>query len=74
LHPDGNAGSIDGVFLDKDGKERPNQKWQAIYQLKDDYLIICVDLGDPPKRPEKLTTSSMTKTTWLYILRRGKVK
>jgi uncharacterized protein (TIGR03067 family) len=74
LHPAGKPGELDGVLLDKNGKENPEQKWKGIYQIKGDYLIVCFNLDDPPVRPEKLATSAKSNGTFLFILRRGKLK
>ena len=72
LHPGNKLGTIDGVLLDKDGKKSAEHKWQAIYQLKDDYLLVCLSLDKA--RPERFTTSGASNGTFLFLLRRGRHK
>ena len=68
LNPGNKTGAIDFTPLDKDGKAITKDKIEAIYLLKDDYLIICRSVV----RPEHFTTSLAPNTTTLGIYRRGR--
>ena len=70
LNPANKIGAMDITPLDKDAKPIIKDKIEAIYLLKDDYLIICQGVV----RPEHFTTSLAPKTTILSIYRRGKQK
>ena len=71
LNPENKPGAMNIIPLNKDGEKRPDI-WLGIYYLRDDYLMI--NLSIEALRPEKFTTTAMPNTTWLYVLRRGKLK
>jgi uncharacterized protein (TIGR03067 family) len=72
FNPDAKPPTIDAILVDKDGKEHPQYRWKAIYEIIDHHMLICVNSSDPPVRPEWFTTSAKTGGTTLYILRRAK--
>lgn len=72
IDPKAKPATIDAILVDKAGKEYPRYQWKAIYEIIDHHLLICVNAGDAPVRPERFTTSAKTTGTTLYILRRAK--
>jgi hypothetical protein len=74
IDPGGKAGWLNLYTLDKNGK-RTQFMWRAIYQVADDYLLICAGTGTDPVRPTRFSTSPQDKKLrYVYMFRRSSVQ
>jgi hypothetical protein len=76
LNPDNKPATIDLFEKEKVGGVSRDFRFPGIYESKEGLLFLTVNLAlaKDGARPKKLITTEEYKDTWLFVLRKGKIK